>query len=85
MTDNPSQNRDTDQPVIYQIRVQGHLGPQWSGWFQGLTITTAANEVTVLTGPVADQAALFSLLRKIRDVGLPLLAVCRVAHGETIT
>lgn len=59
----------------YQIRLQGHLGRQWATWFEGLTITLDESGETVLTGPVIDQAALYGLLRKVRDVGLPLLSV----------
>ena len=61
--------------MIYQIRLKGHLGQQWAAWFDGLAITLEANGDTLLTGPVADQAALHGLLRKVRDLGLPLLAV----------
>ncbi len=58
-------------PTIYEIRVAGHLSPQWVDWFDGLTITLEEDGNTLLTGPVADQAALFGLLKKIRDLGLP--------------
>lgn len=66
---------DFQRPVVYQIRLQGHLGPQWEGWFDGLHITLDDDGHTVLTGPVADQAALYGLLRKVRDLGLPLVSV----------
>jgi hypothetical protein len=69
---------DADQPLVYQIRLKGHLGPQWTDWFEGLTLTLEANGETLLTGPVADQAALFGLLRKVRDLGLPLVEVIQV-------
>lgn len=59
----------------YDIRVKGHLGPQWAGWFEGLTVTPAEDGDTLLTGPIVDQAALYGLLRKLRDVGLPLVSV----------
>lgn len=62
-------------PLVYQIRVQGHLGQQWSDWFDGLTITLEENGQTFLTGPVVDQSALYGLLKKVRDLGLPLVAV----------
>jgi hypothetical protein len=61
--------------MIYQIRIMGHLGPQWAGWFEGLTITLEDNGDTVLTGTVVDQTALHGLLRRVRDLGMPLLAV----------
>ncbi len=63
--------------MIYQIRIKGHLGPQWTDWFGGLTITLEDNGETLLTCPVADQAALYGLLRKVRDLGLPLISVTR--------
>jgi hypothetical protein len=69
---------DTSQPTIYQIRVKGHLGAQWKDWFGGLTITLEDNGETLLTGPVADQAALHGLLRKVRDLGIPLVSVVRL-------
>jgi hypothetical protein len=69
---------DPDQPVIYQIRVKGHLGFQWTDWFEGLTIALEDNGDTLLTGLVVDQAALYGLLKKVRDLGMPLLSVNRV-------
>jgi hypothetical protein len=60
---------------VYQVRLKGHLGHQWTDWFDGLTITLEDQGETLLTGPVADQAALHGLLRKVRDVGLPLVSV----------
>lgn len=61
-------------PAFYQIRVKGALDARWEKWFEGLTITAVADE-TILSGTVADQAALHSLLAKIRDLGLPLISV----------
>jgi hypothetical protein len=78
-----SPERDADQPNVYQIRIGGQLGPHWAGWFDGLAITWEDSGDTVLTGPVADQAALHGVLRKVRDLGLPLLAVNRVEQGPT--
>jgi hypothetical protein len=69
---------DTSQPTVYQIRVNGHLGSQWKDWFGGLTVTLEDNGETLLTGPVEDQAALHGLLRKVRDLGIPLVSVVRV-------
>ena len=77
---NPKTN--PDEPMVYQIRLQGHLGRQWADWFGGLTITLEDNGDTLLTGPVVDQAALFGLLRKVRDLGLPLLSVNHVESGQ---
>ena len=67
-----------DRPMVYQIRVKGHLGPQWTDWFWGLTITQEGNGDTLLTGPVEDQAALYGLLRRVRDLGMPLISAVRV-------
>ena len=64
--------------MVYQIRIKGHLGGQWTDWFGGVTITLEDNGETLLTGPVVDQAALHGLLKKVRDIGLPLLSVNRV-------
>ena len=64
-----------DEAMVYQIRVKGHLGPQWTDWFGGMTITLEDTGDTLLTGPVVDQAALHGLLRKVRDLGMPLLSV----------
>ena len=66
---------DTDQPMVYQIRLKGHLVSQWTDWFEGLTITREADGNTLLTGTVIDQAALHGLLKKVRDLGMPLLSV----------
>ena len=66
---------DPAEPMVYQIRIKGHLDCQWADWFGGLAITTQENGDTLLTGPVVDQAALYGLLRKVRDMGTPLLSV----------
>ena len=68
--------------MIYQIRIKGHLGHQWTDWFEGLTITLEDNGETLLTGPVVDQAALHGLLKKVRDLGMPLLSVNCVEPGQ---
>ena len=73
---------DPSEPMVYQIRIKGHLGGQWTDWFGGLTITLEDNGDTLLTGPVVDQAALHGLLRKVRDLGMPLLAVNRVKPDQ---
>ena len=64
-----------DLPMNYQIRVKGHLGSEWTNWFGGLTVTLEDSGDTLLTGPVVDQAALHGLLRKVRDLGMPLVSV----------
>ena len=68
--------------MIYQIRIKGHLGRHWTDWFGGLTITQEDNGETLLTGAVVDQAALHGLLRKVRDLGMPLLSVNRGKPGQ---
>ncbi|MFC2025589.1 hypothetical protein ACFLUC_00160 [Chloroflexota bacterium] len=73
---------DPDQPMLYQIRIKGHLGPRWTGWFGGFTITLEEDGDTLLTGPVVDQAALHGLLRKVRDLGIPLISVTGVEPGQ---
>ena len=70
------------QPLVYQIRIKGHLGREWTDWFGGLIITLEDNGDTLLTGPVVDQAALYGLLKKVRDVGIPLLSVIEVQCNE---
>ena len=67
--------KEQGMPTAYAITVKGHLPDHWSAWFEGLTITNGANGEAVLTGPLVDQAALHGVLIKIRDLGLPLLAV----------
>ena len=77
----PSQdNLETElgQPAVYQVRIKGHLGGQWQDWFGGLAISLEDNGETLLTGPVADQAALHGLLRRVRDLGMPLVSIIRV-------
>ncbi len=82
MSNKRSPKTDLSQPMVYQIRIKGHLGHQWTDWFGGLTITLENNGDTLLTGPVADQAALHGLLKKVRDLGLPLLSVIYVKPGQ---
>jgi len=82
MANESNAGRDPGQPLVYQIRIKGHLGREWTDWFGGLTITLEDNGDTLLTGPVVDQAALHGLLRKVRDLGVPLLSVSRVVPGQ---
>jgi hypothetical protein len=67
----------------YEIRIEGHLGSRWTDWFDGMTLTTTSDGITVLAGPVVDQAALHGLLQKVRDIGLPLLSVTQVDPRST--
>lgn len=75
MTNGRNPKTESSQPMFYAIRIKGHLGDQWTVWFEGMSITLEENGNTLLTGPVVDQAALHGLLRKVRDVGMTLLSV----------
>ena len=75
---------DPGQPTVYQIRIKGHLGNQWTDWFDGLTITLEEDGETLLTGPVVDDAALHGLLKKVRDLGTPLLSVNRIEPDSSV-
>lgn len=75
MSNDRNSKINPDQPVVYQIRIKGYLDHKWRGWFEGLTLTLEENGDTLLTGPVTDQAALHGLLRKVRDLGMPLISV----------
>jgi hypothetical protein len=71
--------------MICDIRIEGHLGPRWSNWFEGLAITREDNGETLLTGSLVDQAALHGLIRRVRDLGIPLLSVVCVKAGQAET
>jgi hypothetical protein len=73
----PSSKYD-DETRIYEIRIKGHLDDRWADWFEDLTITRADSGETLLRGPVVDQAALHGVLRKVRDLGLPLVSVNQI-------
>jgi hypothetical protein len=73
---------DHHEPGHYEIRLKGHLDDRWTAWFEGLTLTREDNGETLLTGPVVDQAALHGLLRKVRDLGIPLLSVTLVRSSQ---
>ena len=73
---------DQNAPERYEIRIKGRLDDKWADWFEDLTITREDNGDTLLTGPVVDQAALHGLLRKVRDLGMPLLSVTRVRPSQ---
>jgi hypothetical protein len=82
MSNKRSPQFDPDQPMIYQIKLNGHLDHQWTDWFEGLTITLENDGNTLLTGPVLDQAALHGLLKKVRDLGMPLVSVNRIKPDQ---
>jgi hypothetical protein len=71
-----------DTPAHYQIRVCGTLDPHWSGWFAGLTVTPDADGNTLLEGLLADQAALYGVINRLRDLGLALLGVVQLSAPE---
>lgn len=76
---------DPKQPVNYEIRIEGHLSAQWTDWFDGLTVSLEETNTTCLTGPVVDQAALYGLLKKVRDLGMPLVSVNRIDLSPSIS
>ena len=80
MSNKLNSNSDPSQPMVYQIRIKGYLGSQWADWFEGMTITED-NGDTLLTGRIADQAALHGVLIKIRNLNLPIVSVNRVKPG----
>jgi hypothetical protein len=71
-----------DESGLYEIRLKGHLDNRWADWFEGLTITLEDQGDTLLTGLVVDQAALHGLLKKVRDLGMPLVSVSPLEHGQ---
>jgi hypothetical protein len=82
MSETPASRKDHFEPPLYEIRLKGHLDNRWADWFEGLTITLAEDGDTLLTGPVIDQAALYGLLKKIRDLGMVLISVNSVSRSS---
>jgi hypothetical protein len=85
MSNEQKSEHDLDQPTVYQIRIQGHLSQRWTDWFAGLTITLEEDGKTLLSGPVVDQSALHGILKKIRNLGMPLLSVHSVDLDHATT
>jgi len=79
---NHNRKINPNPPIVYEIRIKGHLDSQWSDWFEGLTITLKEDGDTLLTGPVIDQAALHGLMKKVRDLGMPLVSVSPVNPSQ---
>jgi hypothetical protein len=82
MSETQASTEDYYEPGLYEIRIKGHLDNRRAAWFEGLTVTREENGNTLFSGPVVDQAALYGLLRKVRDLGLPLISVTRVNPGQ---
>src|SRR4030066_584048 len=82
MSEKHASTQDHYEPGIYEIRIKGHLDDKWADRFEGLTITLEDNGDTLLTGPVIDQAALHGLLKKVRDLGMPLVSVSPIESGS---
>ena len=82
MSEPHGSTEDQDEPGRYEIRLKGHLDARWANRFEGLSLSNGSDGTTVLSGPVVDQAALHGVLRKVRDLGLPLLSVIEVEPGQ---
>jgi hypothetical protein len=85
MSETHASTEDQYEPGLYEIRIKGHLDDRWRDWFGGLTITLEEDGNTLITGPVVDQAALHGLLKKVRDLGMPLVSVNFVNPGQEKT
>ena len=81
MSDEIERRSETSRTAAYEIRIAGHIGPAWSDWFTGLRVTLEESGSTLLAGPL-DQAALHGVLRRVRDLGMPLISVTRIESGR---
>ena len=84
MTQRPNPTRDPREAGRYEIRLTGHLDVHWTAWFDGLTVSHQSDGTTVISGPIPDQAALHGVLQRVRDLGLPLVAVNRVEPDQRV-
>lgn len=88
MSANSASRPKARQPSVYEIRIKGHLSDRWADWFEGMAITTEPDGHTLLTGPIRDDAALHGLLKRVRDIGMPLISVNRIKsdcnHGYDV-
>lgn len=82
MSETHASTEDHHEPELYEIRLKGHLDDRWANWFGSMTVTLEEDGDTLLTGPVVDQAALHGLLKKVRDLGMPLISVIGVEPGQ---
>jgi hypothetical protein len=82
MSETHAAPKGRDEPGLYEIRLKGHWEYRWAAWFEGLTITLEDTGDTLLTGQVVDQAALHGVLRRVRDLGMPLISVSRVSPSQ---
>jgi len=82
MTERPMPVPDRPEAGRYEIRLTGHLDSHWTAWFDGLTVGYEGDGTTVISGPIADQAALHGLLQRVRDLGMPLVSVIRIDGGR---
>ena len=85
MTDRWTPTPDRPEAGRYEIRLMGRLDAHWAAWFDGLTVSQVGDGTTVISGPIADQAALHGLLQRVRDLGLPLVSVISVDGGQPHT
>ena len=83
MTDQRTPTPDRPEAGRYEIRLMGRLDAHWAAWFDGLTVDHERDGTTVISGPIADQAALHGVLQRVRDLGLPLLSVTRLESSPT--